>query len=154
MDQNASSPAEALAEIQRTQRSAYAHQHLPIWYTPAFIAAVTLLGIGTELHGAARSGTLAAAALVLGLAVAGLSRTTRVRWRARTWTLAAGAEFGAWVASIAVVMGVTGLAIGAADYEPILQRAVIGLVGAAYSALTLRWIERRVLARTAGKVVR
>lgn len=78
----------------------------------------------------------------------------RVRWRARTWTLAAGAEFGAWAVSIAVVMSLAGLAIGMIHFQPILQRTVTGLVAAVYSAATLRWVERRVVARTAGRVVR
>jgi hypothetical protein len=154
MDQHAPTPAEALDEIKRTQHTAYTHQRIPIWYVPTFIAALTLLGIGTEMHGAARSATMAAAALILTAAVYGLSRTTRVRWKARSWTLAAGAEFGAWAVSIAVVMSITGLIIGAIHYQPIMQRVVIGLVAAAYSAATLRWIERRVIARTAGRVVR
>jgi hypothetical protein len=154
MDQNAPSPAEALAEIERTQRAAYTRQRFPIWYVPAFIAAITLLGIGTELHGAARSATIAAGGLVIMAAVYGMSRNMRVRWKARGWTLAAGAEFGAWAVSIAVVMSITGLVIGMIHYQPILQRVVIGLVAAAYSAATLRWIERRVIARTAGRVVR
>ena len=154
MDEKVPSPAEALAEIQRTQRAAYARQRLPLWYVPAFLGAITLVGIGTELHGTARGAVLLAGGLVSAATVYGLSRSVRVRWRARTWTLAAGAEFGAWAISIAVVMSVTGLVIGLIHYQPILQRAVIGLVAAAYSAATLRWIERRVIARAGGKLTR
>ena len=58
------------------------------------------------------------------------------------------------------VVGVNGHAViqgygGRLDnWQPILQRAVIGLVAAAYSAATLRWIERRVIARAGGKLTR
>jgi hypothetical protein len=145
---------QALAEIERTQRAAYTRQRLPIWYAPTLIGAITLLGVATELHGAARAAAIAAGGFVIAVAVSGLSRSMRVRWKARPWTLAAGAEFGAWVVSIAVVMSLTGLIIGVIHYQPILQRVVIGVVAAIYSIATLRWIERRVIARTAGKVIR
>lgn len=154
MDQKVPSPAEALAEIERTQRVAHTRRRTPIWYAPALIGAITLLGVGTELDGAARSVAIAAGGLIIAAAVYALSRSMRVRWKARPWTLAAGAEFGAWVVSIGVVMSITGLIIGAIHYQPVLQRVAIGVVAAVYSITTLRWIERRVIARTAGKVIR
>jgi hypothetical protein len=154
MDPEAPSPAEALAEIERTQRAAYTRQCTPIWYVPALIGAITLLGIGTEVHGVARVVTIAAGGIIITAAVHSLSRGMRVRWKSRTWTLAAGAEFGAWMVSIAVVMSIAGLVIGAIYYQPVLQRVVIGVVAAVYSIATQRWIERRVIARTAGNIIR
>jgi hypothetical protein len=154
MDQQVPSPAEALAEIERTQRAAYTRQRIPIWYIPAFLGAITLVGVGTELHGAARAAATAGGVLAIAAAAYGMGRGVRVRWRARTWTPAAAAELGAWALSILVVIGLTGVVMGAVHYEPVLQRVVIGLVAAVYSAATVRWIEGRVLARTAGRVVR
>jgi hypothetical protein len=154
MEQQVPSPAEALAEIERTQRTAYARQRLPLWYVPAFLGAITLVGIGGELHGAARAAATVGGVLAIVAAAYAMGRGMRVRWKARTWTFAAGAEFGAWVLSILVVIALTGLVVGAVHYHPILQRVVIGLVAAAYSGATVRWIEGRVRARTSGKVVR
>ncbi|HEU5157927.1 MAG TPA: hypothetical protein VFU43_13105 [Streptosporangiaceae bacterium] len=154
MDQKVPSPAEALAEIERTQRAAYSRRRIPIWYVPAVVGAITLLGVGTELHGPARGVTIATGGLAMAAAVYGLSRSMRVRWKARAWTLAAGAEFGAWAVSIGVVMSLTGLIIGAIHFQPVVQRVAIGVAAAVYSVATLRWIERRVIARTAGKVIR
>ena len=66
MDEKVPSPAEALAEIQRTQRAAYARQRLPLWYVPAFLGAITLVGIGTELHGTARGAVFIGNSVLIG----------------------------------------------------------------------------------------
>ncbi|QKW39805.1 hypothetical protein HUT06_42040 [Actinomadura sp. NAK00032] len=146
--------AEALAAIERTQQQAYADQRLPMWYLPGVIGLATAAAVATELDGSAQAGlTAAAVAGLLGL-VAALSSRTRIRFRPGTWTPKAGAVMALWIISIFVVWGVVPLLVGLAADSGVWQKAVAGVVAAAYSAATLRRAETMVFARLAGKVAR
>ncbi|MGW2656454.1 hypothetical protein ACWC1D_22695 [Streptomyces sp. NPDC001478] len=146
--------ADALAEIDRVQRRAYAGQRLPLWYLPGVIVLVTTAGVASGQDGAARAVLTSAAVVGLAVLTATLAARTRVRWRARTWTVSAGIRMLLWMASICVVWGVVPLAVGTLTDSTVWQKAVAGVVAALYAAATTRWAEDQVAAHSSGAVVR
>ncbi|MGI5323848.1 hypothetical protein [Actinomadura nitritigenes] len=147
-------PAEALAEIQRTQQRAMAAQRLPVWYTPSLVALVTAAAVGAELGGTPQIALTVAAVAGLAALTAALASRVRVKWRPHTWTPAAGTRMALWIVSVLAVWGVVPLVVGAVTDSAAWQKAVAGAVTALYAAATTRWIEKQVLAHTAGKVAR
>ncbi|MFD7865289.1 hypothetical protein [Streptomyces sp. NPDC059783] len=146
--------ADALAEIDRVQRGAYAGQRLPLWYLPGVIALVTTAGIASDQDGTAQAVLTSAAVVGLAVLTGTLAARTRVRWRARTWTVSAGVRMLLWMASICVVWGIVPPAVGTLTGSAAWQKAVAGVVAALYAAATTRWAEDQVTAHAAGAVVR
>ncbi|MBO2457995.1 hypothetical protein [Actinomadura violacea] len=147
-------PADALAEIQRTQRQAMAAQRLPVWYAPSVVALGTAAAVGAELGGTAQKALTIAAAAGLAALTAALAARVRVKWRASTWTLSAGTRMALWIVSVLAVWGVVPLIAGTATDSAAWQKAAAGLVTALYAAATTRWIEKQVQAHSGGRVVR
>ncbi|GAA4609097.1 hypothetical protein GCM10023195_36340 [Actinoallomurus liliacearum] len=148
------SPAEALAEIERTQQRAYATQRLSLWYLPSVIALVTIAAIAVELDGAAQIVLTVADVAGLGALTATLAARMRVKWRPGTWTVGAGVWMALWLLSICAVWGVVPVVVGSFADSALWQKAIAGVVTAIYAAATTRWVENQVLAHSAGKVVR
>ncbi|NVI88506.1 hypothetical protein [Actinomadura sp. BRA 177] len=149
-----SNPAEALAEIERTQQRAYADQRLPVWYLPGVIGLGTVAAIAAEVDGAVQIVLTVAAVAGIGALVAALSAGLRIKFRPKTWTPKAGALMALWIASIFVVWGVVPLIVGAFTDSGVWQKAVAGAVAAGYAAATTRRAEDLVLPLLAGKVAR
>lgn len=146
--------ADALSAIERTQQRAYADQRLPMWYLPGVITLGTTAAIASDVDGTAQIVlTALAVAGLLGLVVA-LSTRMRIKFRPRTWTPKAGTLMALWIASLFVVWGVVPLIVGVFSDSAVWQKAIAGVVTAAYAAATTRPAENLVLARLAGKVAR
>lgn len=146
--------AEALAEIERTQRQAYAGQRLPIWYLPGVVALVTTASIASDVDGAPRIALTVAAVAGLCALVAALSARMRIKFRPHTWTPKAAALMALWITSLFAVWGVVPLAVGAFTDSSVWQHVIAGVVTAGYAAATTRWAESQTLARLSGKVAR
>ncbi|RFU41017.1 hypothetical protein DZF91_14090 [Actinomadura logoneensis] len=146
------SPAEALAEIERTQRKAYAGQRLPLWRLPTVVALVTVVSIAMDLHGTTRTVLLVAAALGLAAMTALLTHRVRVKARRQSWTPRAAGRLVAWLAPIFVLIGLTPPLVWLATDSVIWPKIISGVLVSLYGVLTLRWVERRMTADTKGKV--
>ncbi|MEV5573582.1 hypothetical protein AB0L06_26370 [Spirillospora sp. NPDC052269] len=146
------SPAEALAEIERTQRKGYAGQRLPIWWLPAVVALITVLSTAFELHGAARSVLLVAVALGLAVMTAVLAHRVRVKSRRQVWTPRATAWLVAWVVPFLVLFGITPPLVWLVTDSAIWPKIISGIAVSLYGVLTLRWAERQIMAGAKGKV--
>ncbi|MFC4908730.1 hypothetical protein [Actinomadura gamaensis] len=146
------SPAEALAEIERAQRKAYAGQRLPLWWMPGVVALITVLSIAFELHGTTRAVLLVATAIGLAAMTAALAHRVRVKRRRQPWTPRAAAWTIAWILPVFVLFGVTPPIVWLFTDSAIWPRIISGVVVALYGAMSVRWAERHIMLDTQGKV--
>ncbi len=146
-------PAEALAEIERTQQKAYTEQRLPLWYAPGFVAVMTCGQIGMDSENLVVNVLCAlAAAAGLGALFALLMRGSRVRWAASSWSLPALLVYASWlVLGVVTAVGVHTLA-DALD-EP-WRKLLAGAVTMAVLLVTTRPMENLVLRYSRGRVAK
>ncbi|WP_243716846.1 hypothetical protein [Actinomadura darangshiensis] len=137
---------DALAEIERTQQRAYAGQRLPLWYLPGVVGLGTVAGIAAEVDGTAQIVLTVLGVVGLAALTALLASRTRIKFRQRTWTVRAGAWMAAWFVSALVLWGVVPLLIGLFTDSDVWQKAIAGVVTAAYTAATTRPAENRMFA--------
>lgn len=145
-------PAEALAEIERTQQKAYARQGLPLWYAPGYIGVLTLWRIGEDGTGRV-VGVLSSLGAAVGFAllVALLVRQVRVRWTLATWTRSAAMVALGWVALL--LLTALGVYVLAAAVDEPLRKLLTGGAAMLVATVTTRPMERLVLRHSQGKVV-
>ncbi|MEV4251638.1 hypothetical protein AB0J52_00565 [Spirillospora sp. NPDC049652] len=146
------SPAEALAEIERTQQKSYAGQRLPLWWLPSVVGLITIVSIAMELHGTVRSVLLIVAGLGLVAMTALLAYRMRVKSRLQVWTPRAAGWLLVWVLPIFVLLGATPPLVWLVTDSAIWPKIISWVVVSLYGVLTLRWAERRMMADTKGKV--
>ncbi|WP_106399587.1 hypothetical protein [Actinocorallia populi] len=146
-------PAEALAEIERTQQKAYAEQKLPLWYAPGFAGLMTFGQIGLDAESPLVNGLSAlVAAAGFGALVALLTRQSRVRWTPNAWSPPAMLVFLGWaLLGVAAGFGVHAMASGLD--EP-WRKVLAGGVAMVLLGVTTRPMERLVLHYSKGRVAK
>ncbi|GAB2810977.1 hypothetical protein GCM10022221_05520 [Actinocorallia aurea] len=148
------SPEEALAQIGRTQQSAYTRQQLPLWYPAGCAALITVFEIGLDDDFGWRffvlglGGIAALGALVSFL----INRWARVRWTKETWTPAASAVYVGWLLLAAALALGTHYLVFDGLAEP-GRKLAAGGVAVAYLLVTTRPAEALVLRLSKGKVI-
>ncbi|MEO3782201.1 hypothetical protein ABGB12_02650 [Actinocorallia sp. B10E7] len=146
-------PAEALAEIERTQQKTRAEQRLPLWYAPAYVALLTFGQIGMDSENIAVNLVCSGVAIIGFLTLIWLEfRLSRVRWAVSTSDVPAMAVYTAWaLLGVATAIGVHTLADGLD--EP-WRKVLAGGVTMVLMAATTRPTERLVLHRAKGRVTK
>jgi hypothetical protein len=146
-------PAEALAEIERTQQKAYAEQRMPLWYAPGFAMVMTVGQIGLDSENLVVNALCAlASAAGIGALFALLVRRSRVRWASSSWSLPAVLVYLGWaLLGVAAAFGVHALA-DALD-QP-WRKLAAGAVAAVLLLATTRPMENLVLHYSKGRVAK
>lgn len=148
----APSPAEALAEIERTQRRALEEQRVPLWWLPSVVALLETVSIAFEVHGTPRTVLLIASAVGLAAMTALLAHRVRVKSRRQTWTPRSAGWLLVWLVPFFVLFGVTPPLVWLVTDSAIWPKIISGVVVSLYGVVTIRWAERQMKAGASGKV--